>query len=49
VASSGLGLAHQQGTELDVLAVLLTDEGHVVQTAPNGRLAVELIATPPIC
>ena len=29
---------------LDVLTSLLTDEGHTVQTAPNGRVALEKIA-----
>ena len=29
---------------LDVLAVLLTDEGHTVQTAENGRVALDLLA-----
>ncbi|MCD6057003.1 MAG: two component transcriptional regulator, winged helix family [Thermomicrobiales bacterium] len=30
---------------LDVLATLLTNEGHLVQTAPNGRVALDLLAT----
>ena len=29
---------------LDVLAVLLTDEGYQVQTAPDGQVALDLIA-----
>ena len=29
---------------LDVLAILLTDEEHSVRTAPNGRVALELLA-----
>jgi CheY-like chemotaxis protein len=29
---------------LDVLAALLSDEGHTVRTAANGRVALELLA-----
>jgi two-component system, sensor histidine kinase and response regulator len=32
---------------LESLATLLADEGYSVQTAPNGRVALELVATSP--
>ena len=34
-------------TVLEVLAALLADEGHVVQKAPDGRVALELLADEP--
>jgi CheY-like chemotaxis protein len=32
---------------LDTLATLLADEGYPVQTAPDGRVALEMIADEP--
>ena len=40
----GILIVDDEPSVLDVLAGLLTDEGYAVQTAPDGRAALDLIA-----
>ena len=41
---SGILIVDDEPSVREVIALLLEDEGHAVQTAPDGRLALEVIS-----